>query len=303
MPNPTKSLSTRAGYVYAFLCTFFAGILITLIKMVQETLPVLSLLCLSLSLAALVLCVVIVAGGRAGQVRAMRLGGWVWILGISALTFFSYWTLFTAIHLLDPTVASFLGRAETLVTIFFGVVFLGERFRRGEIAGALLVLAGVAVIRYAGGVEVSKGFLLCLLAALCWGIGEGLAKVALQSVAPLVFTWGRCLILAPVFLAAAAASPEGLVLPGTPEVWWGVAGVALSGPVIARFLYLKSLTILPVSRVALINQFQPVWVAVTAGILLGTLPAPREWVGGALIIAGCLLLLNLRANSRMSKRD
>jgi len=293
MPNATKSLSARAGYVYAFLCTFFAGILITLIKMVQETLPTFSVVFLALSLAALVLTVVIAACGSAGQVRAVPLRGWIWLLGISCLTFFSYWTLFSAIRLLDPTVASFLGRMETLVTIFFGVAFLGERFKRKEVAGAAIVLVGIAVIRYAGGVAISKGFVLCILAALCWGISEGLAKMALASVAPLVFAWGRCMILAPVFLAAAAASPEGVVLPGTPEVWWGVIGVALSGPVIARFCYLKSLTVLPVSKVALINQFQVVWVAVTAGILLRTLPTAREWAGCAMIIAGCLLLVKL----------
>jgi drug/metabolite transporter (DMT)-like permease len=299
MPNATKSLSTRAGYVHAFLCTFFAGVLITLIKIAENELPTFSVLLLTLGIAALVLSAVILVSGRGAQVRALSARGWIWLAGISALTFFSYWTLFAAIDLLDPTVASFLGRTETLVTIFFGVVFLGERFRRKEIAGALLVLAGTIVIRYAGGVAISRGFFLCILAAFCWGISEGLAKVALRAVEPLVFTWGRCLLLAPVFLAAAAASPEGIVLPRTAETWWAVIGVALAGPVVARYLYLKSLTVLPVSRVALIHQFQPIWVAAAAGILLKTIPTAREWAGGALIIMGCLLLVNLRENRRV----
>jgi drug/metabolite transporter (DMT)-like permease len=288
------------GYVHAFLCAFLSAVMITLIKKVEETLPALSVLFLALAAAALVLSVVIAAGGRIRLIRAVRLKGWVWLAGISVLTFFAYWTFFAAIRLLDPTVASFLGRVETLVTIFFGVVFLGERFRRIEISGGLLVLTGAAVIRYTGDVALSRGFVLCLLGALFWGVSEGFAKVALRSIEPVVFTWGRSLILAPVFLAAAVASPEGLVLPGTAELWIDIAALALCGPVLARYLYLRSLTVLPVSKVALINQSQPIWVAAVAGVLLGTVPGAREWAGGVLIIAGCLLLVGSR---RIRVRD
>jgi drug/metabolite transporter (DMT)-like permease len=58
-----------------------------------------------------------------------------------------------------------------------------------------------------------------------------------------------------------------------------------------RILYMKSLMYLPVSKVAVINQFQPVWVALLASIFLHTLPSLREWIGGILIITGCMLLV------------
>ena len=102
--------------------------------------PPLSVIFLTLAVASLALSASVAGGGRLGRIRSVRPRGWAWLFGISFLTFFAYWTFFAAIHLLDPTVASFLGRTETLVTIFLGVVFLGERFRRIEIAGGLLVV-------------------------------------------------------------------------------------------------------------------------------------------------------------------
>jgi drug/metabolite transporter (DMT)-like permease len=79
-----------------------------------------------------------------------------------------------------------------------------------------------------------------------------------------------------------------------------VIGLAVSGPVIGRFLYMKSLSLMPVSKAALILQFQPIWVAVIAGVLIGTIPSPKEWFGGALIIAGCILLVRRARGSRQA---
>ena len=155
--NLPKRTGSSTGYLYGFLCAFFSAVMIVLIKRVQESLPTLSILVIVLAVAALVLSGVMFTGGRHRLLLRVSAHGWFWVGGIAVLTFFCYWTLFAAIDLLDPTVASFLGRAETLVTIAFGVVFLGERFRRIEIAGAVLVLSGVGLIRYTGGVEISRG--------------------------------------------------------------------------------------------------------------------------------------------------
>jgi drug/metabolite transporter (DMT)-like permease len=141
--------------------------------------------------------------------------------------------------------------------------------------------------------EVSAGFLLCLVAAACWGITEGLAKIVVRHMEPLVFTWGRCMLLAPVFLVTASA--DGLVLPPTGALWAGVIGIALAGPVLARYLYMKSLTLLPVSKAALINQLQPIWVALLAGLIFQSIPTLKECIGGVMIIAGCMLLVRRKS--------
>jgi len=55
---------------------------------------------------------------------------------------------------------------------------------------------------------------------------------------------------------------------------------------------------LDISRATLIQQVVPLFVAVGSAIALRALPSRREWTGGLLIIAGCLLLVQWRAWSR-----
>jgi len=281
----------RAGYSCALLCSICSACMITLVKWVQHSLPPLSVLLLSQIISGAVLTGVFLFSSGRGRLSRVRLKDWIRLSGLSLLYFFAYWTLFAALERLDPTVSSFLGRSEVLVTILFAMIFLKERFTRIEVAGGALVMAGVVVIRYAGGVEISEGFILCMGAAVLWGITEGLAKVVVQSVEPVLFTWARSLMLIPLCAFSCALSTEGLLLPPDPGIWAGVIGLALVGPVLGRLLYMKSLRLIPVSKAALICQIQPVWVALFAGIMLGTLPSPKEWLGGALIIAGCVLLV------------
>lgn len=292
-----KSTEQRSGYIYAFLCAICSAAMITLIKWVGEGVPTLTLLFLSQGVAGIVLSVILFTGGRERRLLRVKWSAWAQLAGVACLYFFAYWTIFAAIKLLDPTVASFLGRTEVLVTILFAVTFLGERFNLMEGTGALLVFAGVVTIRYVGGVEISRGFILCLVAAFLWGLTEGLAKVVVRSVTPLVFTWGRAVMLLPAFYLTAAFSQEGIMLPKGAALWTGIVALSVIGPVMGRYLYMKSLTLIPVSKTALINQLQPVWVAVLAGILLKTLPSPREWIGGGLIIMGCVLLVRKRGES------
>jgi drug/metabolite transporter (DMT)-like permease len=283
--------SARSGYLLAFLCAFVASLMIVLVKWVQAHLPVFSILFLSQVVAGTVLSLFVLAKGTHRKLASLTSRGWIWLAVVVGITFFAYWTLFVALDLLDPTVASFVGRAETLVTIFLGMILIGERMGGREILGAVLVLSGVLIIRFTAGIEMSHGLFLCLVSALLWGVAEALAKKAVQHLEPFLFTWARSLLLIPVFWIVATASDEGLVIPRTAEVWTGVIALSIAGPVLGRYLYLKSLTLIPVSKCALINQSQPVWVAVIACVVLGTLPGLREWIGGLVIMGGCVLLV------------
>jgi drug/metabolite transporter (DMT)-like permease len=74
-----------------------------------------------------------------------------------------------------------------------------------------------------------------------------------------------------------------------------IAAAALAGPFVARTLYTYSIRHIRVSRAAIINQAQPLFVALFSLILLQTLPSRREWTGGLLIIGGALVLVRWRA--------
>jgi len=291
MDNPGDR-SLKTGYLCAFSCTFFSALMIVLIKWLIGSLPALSLIFMMQGVAGLVLSVIVFRQGAvSARLRAVSLKGWLSLAGIASLTFFGYWTFFLAIERLDPTVASFISRIETLVTILIGMAFLGERLGRREAAGGCLVIAGVVLVRYVAGIKLSDGLFLSLVSAVLWGTSEGLAKIVVRSVPPILFTWGRSVLLCPAYLIAAACSGDGVVIPAAPGVWLGVVCVAVSGPVLGRFFYMKSLSLIPVTKTALIMQLQPLWVALTAALALGNTPSLRECAGGVLIVAGCMVLV------------
>ncbi|MFH2001513.1 MAG: DMT family transporter [Planctomycetota bacterium] len=297
--DPHRTLS--AGYVYAFLCSFCSALMIILIKWVEHSLPALSVLLLSQGIAGVTLSAIVFTGDGRDRLKKICSRDWFRMAGLSLLYLVAYWTLFAALRLLDPTVATFLGRTEVLVTILFAMLFLGERFSRYEIAGSVFVLAGLVTIRYTGGVEISRGFVLCMISALFWGVTEGLAKVLVRTVGPLLFAWTRSWMLFICFLPLAALSGEGIRLPMGAHAWAALIGLSLVGPVLGRLLYMKSLSLIPVSKAALINQLQPVWVAVMAACFLGTWPSAEEWIGGGLILAGCFFLVQ-RHRARQTVR-
>jgi drug/metabolite transporter (DMT)-like permease len=85
---------------------------------------------------------------------------------------------------------------------------------------------------------------------------------------------------------------------GAPSVWWGVVIIAFTGPILTRPLYLFALKNLEVSKVAVIQQSQPLFVAILALVALSQTPAPREIVGGLFVIGGCLLIIISRRKVR-----
>jgi len=73
-----------------------------------------------------------------------------------------------------------------------------------------------------------------------------------------------------------------------------IATTALVGPFLARTLYMYSFKHLQISRIAIVKQSEPLFVAFFSSILLHALPSRREWTGGLLILGGALILVHWR---------
>ena len=65
---------------------------------------------------------------------------------------------------------------------------------------------------------------------------------------------------------------------------------AFFGPFLNVISVYKSLEYIPAGKLALFRSLQPLFVMVTAGIFLKTIPGFRESVGGLIIVAGCIIL-------------
>jgi len=287
--------------VHALLAAFWSAVYIAMAKWVLAEIDPISLLALNLPIAAVVLMFWLGTPSSRRRLAGLKGPGWKWTAGLSVLFFFTLLGTFTAIDLMDPTVVSFISRFETLVAVFLGVVFFRERFTKFEGAGSALVVIGVIAIRYSGGISVERGFWLILLASAGFGVAEVLAKKAVSIVDPLAFAGGRNLLLATAFLAVAVLRPSGLDVPRDPLVWLGITATAISGPVLGRIHFLKALQMIHISKTVLVNQSQPIWVALVAFGIMRQIPSQREWLGGLLVLAGCAILIAGRQRHRVKE--
>ena len=70
------------------------------------------------------------------------------ILGITLVTFFSRVTLFLGVKHLGGMQAAFLGLGETLVTVFFAHLWLGERLTAPQWLGATVLLISLSLVGF-----------------------------------------------------------------------------------------------------------------------------------------------------------
>jgi len=200
------------------------------------------------------------------------------------------WWLWWGLSYIDPTVAAFLSRFQTPATVLLGILLLGERLKRKEVLGVILVFCGIFILRYKAGVGFSRGFLLVLGSALCFGVAEVVARKGVLEVEPSVFAFVRNLIVTLLFILLNLA--WGLPKLGDfGELWYLTPVVALLGPFLARLTFLYAIRRVEVSKASILNQTQPLFVAILAFAFLRTIPGFREWIGGIFILGGCIMMI------------
>ncbi len=273
-----------------------AAVLIVTGKWTLYSISPLALNALIFPMGAVLLAPTLFFRKRWKLILGMDWTAWKWTLAFSVLAFAAIWAYWIGIKMMDPTLASFLNRFETLVTISLGMAILGERFSRAEGIGAFLVLGGIVLMKFTFRAEYSLGFWVVLFSAICFGTAEFFAKIAVRYVDPLTISFIRNVVTSILFWIAVPFA--GASFEGASSVWWGILIIAFTGPILTRPIYLFALKHLEVSKVAVIQQTQPMFVAILAVVALSQTPAPREIVGGLFVIGGCLLIIVSRRKVR-----
>jgi drug/metabolite transporter (DMT)-like permease len=292
MNNPPKQhdvTNPSMGYLYASLSAMMASVAIVSGKWTLYAISPLALSALVFPIGVVVLGLSVIPRKRWRRIFVLDRRAWGWTFAFSILAFVAIWTYWIGIKMMDPTLASFLNRFETLVTISLGILILGERFTKGEGAGTILVLSGIVLMRFTFRAEYSVGFWVVLFSAVCFGTAEFVAKIAVRYVDPLTLSFLRNVISSVLFWIVVLFL--GTSFDGAEKVWWGILIIAFAGPILTRPIYLYALKHIEVSKVALINQSQPVFVAILAFVALSQTPAPQEIIGGIFVIGGCLLII------------
>ena len=271
------------------LSALLSGTNYVLGKVVLAQLSPEHLVALIFSLAALIQGAWMLQTGQWRNVVRCSAKAWAYVILFSALSVGALWTLWAGVKHLDPSVAAFISRLQTLVTVFLGIWLLSERFRILEAVGGLIVISGVAILYVSEGVQVSFWFWVMVSSGILWGVTEVVAKVALRHIDATPLSFIRTTLVAIFYLLFMAV--QGTPLLNLGKLWWGILGIALMGPTLARWFYLFALKRLAVSKAALVNQIQPLFVSLIAFTFLGTVPGLREWMGGLLILTGCVVMI------------
>jgi O-acetylserine/cysteine efflux transporter len=199
---------------------------------------------------------------------------------------------------LPAGLASLVLQMQVLFTIAFAIVLLGERPSRRQVGGALLALAGMAVIAAGRGGNVPLGALaLSIGAAASWGVGNISARRA-QADDPLALLVWASLIpplpLAALSLALGEGAPS-VGIGGVLSVLYVVAGATFFG--FGSWVWLMRRH--QASRVAPFTLLVPPVGIAAAWALLGEQPNGAELIGTGVVLAG-LAIATVTVSARRS---
>lgn len=133
---------------------------------------------------------------------------------------------------------------------------------------------------------------------LPWALGSAvfaaltavLAKVGLEGIDSDFATLVRTVVIVAVlgaFVAATGKWRSPLALPPRSAAFLGLSALATGASWVC---YFRALKVGDASKVAPVDKLSVVLVAVFAAAFLGERPAPRDWLGIALVAAGVLVL-------------
>lgn len=200
----------------------------------------------------------------------------------------------------QTTISSGLASVLNATTPLFAVLVMAvsgeERLTGRRIAGVLIGIGGVALLR---GPSLSAdnqtlGIVLCLGAALSYGFSGYWGRRALKGVPPLTSATAQLICSTPIMaiIAASAEQPWTLPMPGA-STWLAIAGLATLSTALAYILFFRILNRSGAVNVVLVTLLIPV-TAILLGVWILNEPLAVNEVVGALVIAASLIVIDGR---------
>jgi drug/metabolite transporter (DMT)-like permease len=191
--------------------------------------------------------------------------------------------------------AGLVNASGPLITIILAKWMLGQSLKRQQLVGALLSLAGVGVIISGGSWEMlaelrfNPGDLLVLAAVVMWALYSITGRVLLTRHSTVRVT-AFSTILGAAILAAPAAWEWSLAPPQwSPGVAAGLLYIGAGPSFLAFMAWNEGVKRLGANGAMAFYNTLPLYAAVVALVALAEVPGVIQWVGGLLVVGGCLL--------------
>lgn len=232
-------------------------------------------------------------------------GGWPFLLAIAlcngVLHFgLNFWALREAGNLSSPAIVL---QSYIPMTAVLAVLFLGEKIGWRTWTGIAISFAGVLLLGFDPIVLAAPfALMLMLLSALALAVGTVTMR-KLVGMHPLgVQGWVALLASAPllVWSALVETGQWEAIRHASAVAWFGVAWATFAASLLGHGLFYWLVQRHPVSALTPYLLITPV-IAVILGIVFwGDRPGPRLYVGGAMVLAG-VLVIALRARTKSRK--
>lgn len=272
-------------------------------RLVRDAIPPLTLNALRWALALLI--VAPLARGLLARPRELlaRWRGLAWLgfLGMGCYNALQY----LALHTSTPLNVTLITASMPVWMLGVGALFHGVKPARQQLAGALLSLAGVAVVIARGepaallAVHFVPGDLLMLVAIFTWAVYSWMLARPAPGLRPGErpdWNWAESLTAQLVFgvaFSAASAGVEQVAAPApihwSPALAAALAYVAIGPSLIAYRCWGLGVAEAGPALAAFFVNLTPVFAALISAALLGLLPAWYHGVAFALIVAGILV--------------
>jgi drug/metabolite transporter (DMT)-like permease len=250
------------------------------------------------SLAAVILWAVIL--GRGGQHRPIREYRNALLLGV--LGFSPQAGLyFLAVRFLDPGIASLLLYLYPAFVVGMSMLFLKRKPRRAQMAALLASGLGCVLTLWTRGDYPAIGYVFGLAVALSYAAYLVAGERILATLDPVFATTNVMTAAAIVYWIITLASGA-FFLPTTPLAIAGVIGIATIGSVIPIITLFASIRLIGSADASLVSTIEPLFTVLLSALLLGERFTALQLEGGALILAG-VVILNLRPGRRRLDAD
>jgi drug/metabolite transporter (DMT)-like permease len=221
------------------------------------------------------------------------------IFALSIIFTIALYLFLISLKLIEPATVSFLSRFEVIVTVVLAYMILKERLRFIEIIGGMVAVVGVIILKYKTNLVISHAATLMVISAFFFAAAEIIIKKNIKRLGTMRFLFYRNFFMIFMMLVILLKQNKDIYLPGN----WTLFMILLAAillPVLGRATYMESLKRINISRAALISTTTPLFTALFAFLILSSFPMPIEWLGGALIVAGVMVIKLTESGIRYS---
>ena len=307
MRNFGSTHLSRGGRITAYLLVNLATLLwsgnVVLGRALHREIGPWSLACVRALLASLLFAGVLWQRRQLNGRPSAREWGLLLGMAMSGVVLFQG-LMYTGLHHTTAVNAGVINGAGPLLTVLLSWMIIADPVGPIQICGALVSLIGVMTITSGGSLSVllhagfNRGDILVLLAVTFWGTYSVLARILLRGRDTFWVTGISTALAVPLLLVPAGLELRHSVPTLTPALVLAILYIGAGPSFVAFMAWNEGVRRLGATGAMSFYNTLPLYTAILSWATLGEAPGPAQWLGGGLVVAGCLLATRASKGAR-----